>query len=160
MRLDAPGAILSADLRQLYDYWLAQHAGDRPPARADIDPTEIPRLLPDLLLVEVVEAPALRFRFRLAGTRFTQLYGENVTGRWLDELMLGDWQDFWRQEYEAVAIGWEPRHGTTAVVWQQRDYIRFEWILLPLVTRGRRCEMVLAGVHFEGQRGFKLPSEA
>jgi len=48
------------------------------PSRADIDPTEIPRLLPNLLISEhVADAGVGRWRYRLAGTA---AFGRNPTG--------------------------------------------------------------------------------
>ena len=161
MRLDTPKALQSPELRQLFHYWQERHAEDRPPARAEIDPLDVPPLLPDLLLVDVDWSFAKpRFRFRLAGTRFTRLYAEEITGRWLDELLLGVWQDYWEAEYTAVAQQWEPRYGVNAAVWQGREHVRFEWILLPLVTPDRRCDMVLSGVRFEGSDGLRLKAGA
>ena len=55
----------SANLRQMYTYWLAKR-GDRPmPRRSDLDPTEIPaHLLPGITLVDVVP-DARRYVYRL-----------------------------------------------------------------------------------------------
>lgn len=57
------------------------------PARADIDPTEIPRLLPDVMLVE--RLPEGRYRYRLIGTENQTAHGVNATGRFLDEVLPG-----------------------------------------------------------------------
>jgi len=56
------------------------------PSRTDIDPIEIPKLLPDVMLVEVDGA---RYRYRLIGTENTQAHGVNATGRYLDEVLPG-----------------------------------------------------------------------
>jgi hypothetical protein len=61
----------------LYEYWLAKR-GSRPmPARGDLDPAEIPLLLPHLLIVEKV---ADRLRYRLVGTAVVQEVGRDLTG--------------------------------------------------------------------------------
>ena len=57
------------------------------PRRADIDPIEIPKLLPDVMLVDVL--PQGRYRYRLIGTENTQAQGMNATGRYLDEVLPG-----------------------------------------------------------------------
>ena len=62
------------------------------PSRADIDPTEIPRLLPNLLISEhVADAGVGRWRYRLAGTA---ALGRNPTGNCVDELTKGDYRVF------------------------------------------------------------------
>jgi hypothetical protein len=66
------------------------------PRRADIDPTEIPRLLPDVMLVERLDNG--RYRYRLIGTENTLAHGVNATGRYLDEVLPGP-------EYSAHVLG-------------------------------------------------------
>jgi hypothetical protein len=48
------------------------------PRRADLDPTEIPKLLPDVMLVDVL--PSGRYRYRLIGTGNARAHGVNATG--------------------------------------------------------------------------------
>jgi hypothetical protein len=83
-------------LEQAYDYWRRKAAGRCMPSRDDIDPTEIPRLLQDVMLVDVIEGG--RYRYRLIGTQNTQAHGVNATGRYLDEVLPGT-------EYRAHVLG-------------------------------------------------------
>src|SRR5579864_2837401 len=87
--------ITDARLRQAHDYWRGKAAGRAMPRRADIDPTEIPKLLPDVMLVDVL--PQGRYRYRLIGTENAQAHGMNATGRYLDEVLPGP-------EYKAHVI--------------------------------------------------------
>ena len=49
-------------------YWESKRSGRRMPARRDFDPVfEVPRLLPWIVLVDVLHEP-LDFRFRLIGS--------------------------------------------------------------------------------------------
>jgi hypothetical protein len=94
----APDASPFTDPRldQAFSYWRKKAAGRAMPRRADIDPIEIPRLLPDIMLVDVVECG--RYRYRLIGTGNTQAQGMTATGRYLDEVLPGS-------EYKAHVIG-------------------------------------------------------
>jgi hypothetical protein len=74
-------------LSQAHDYWRGKLARRAMPRRADIDPTEIPKLLPDVMLVDVL--PQGRYRYRLIGTENTVAHGMNATGRYLDEVLPG-----------------------------------------------------------------------
>jgi len=74
-------------LEQAYEYWRRKAAGRRLPRRRDIDPVEIPKLLPDVMLVDV--EPDGRYRYRLIGTENTQAQGVKATGRYLDEVLPG-----------------------------------------------------------------------
>ena len=55
---------LNEKLSALLDYWRSKCRARAMPARADIDPAEIPRLLPYLMLLDM---PKGRLRYRLAG---------------------------------------------------------------------------------------------
>lgn len=57
------------------------------PSRADIDPIEIPKLLPHVMLVE--RGDDGRYRYRLIGTENARAHGINATGRFLDEVLPG-----------------------------------------------------------------------
>jgi hypothetical protein len=96
---NAPAAgespITDPRLSQVHDYWCGKLARRGMPRRADIDPTEIPKLLPDVMLVDVL--PQGRYRYRLIGTQNTVAHGMNATGRYLDEVLPGP-------EYKAHVI--------------------------------------------------------
>ena len=76
----------SADesVKEIIEYWSSLCDGDILSDRADIDPVEIPLLLPGVTLVEVERDP-WRFRFRLMGSKVILHYGRNLTGEWMDE---------------------------------------------------------------------------
>lgn len=74
-------------LDQAYRYWLGKAAGRAMPSRADIDPVDIPKLLPDVMLVERFADG--RYRYRLIGTENASAHGVNATGRFLDEVLPG-----------------------------------------------------------------------
>jgi hypothetical protein len=62
---------------ELYHYWLAQRGPRAMPARSDLNPGDIPALLPHLMLVDKV---ADCFRYRLIGTGVTREVGHDATG--------------------------------------------------------------------------------
>jgi hypothetical protein len=61
----------------LYRYWLAKRGRRAMPARSDINPGDIPTLLPYLMLVDKADG---QFRWRLAGTAVVQEVGREPTG--------------------------------------------------------------------------------
>lgn len=63
--------------RRFMDYWLGKLEGGRMPRKAEIDPTEIPRLLPDLVVYERLASD--NFRIRLAGTAVVRRLGMDPT---------------------------------------------------------------------------------
>lgn len=119
-----------AALGSLYQYWdkLRQ---DRPmPARADLDPADIPRLLPNLMVIEVV--PPSRFRYRLLGTELVRRFGSNPTGHFTDEVLEGAHGAFVNEVYAGVCASRRPAMAESQYL--DRDKIEFicKRIVLPL----------------------------
>jgi hypothetical protein len=61
----------------LHRYWLAKCKGRVMPARGDIEPAEIPALLPYISIFHETDG---QFRYRLAGTAVVQQIGRDPTG--------------------------------------------------------------------------------
>jgi hypothetical protein len=76
--LDSPG--LDSDLGFALDYWRRKRGRRIAPARGDIDPVEIARVLPRVMLVDVSADP-VDFRFRLAGTGLFKIHGGELTSK-------------------------------------------------------------------------------
>lgn len=71
-------------LGPLYAYWCSKAAGGLP-HRRDIDPAEIPSLLPNLCIV--LRDPDGEFRFGLTGEAIVSHYGTNVANRRFKDLL-------------------------------------------------------------------------
>jgi hypothetical protein len=125
---------------EFYEYWLRKGAGRAMPARADIEPLEIPRLLANVFLMDVVPGTPRRFRFRLVGTRIADLEGE-MTNRFLDEFVPGAAGTAMARHYEETAGGRiSVRHET--LHWRKREYINYDVLLLPLSSDGETVDML------------------
>jgi hypothetical protein len=61
----------------LYRYWLAKRGFRSMPARSEINPADIPELLPYLIIVDKVDG---QFRYRLVGTAVAREFGRDMTG--------------------------------------------------------------------------------
>lgn len=72
-------------IKQLHDYWTLCRGNRAMPRRADIDPADIPHLLPNIYLVDIERAP-FRVRYRVVGTNAVEWQGRDFTGYYLDEL--------------------------------------------------------------------------
>ena len=66
-------------------YWEERRRDRGLPSRADIDPLDIPDLLPPVFLVNVLREP-LDFRYRLLGTQIVRHSAADYTGKSLREL--------------------------------------------------------------------------
>ncbi len=79
-----PDEITSPLLLQLLALWESKRTSTRLPARADLDPVELKFILGRLLILDVLPGP--RFRFRLHGSKLTEVAGYDMTGRFVDDL--------------------------------------------------------------------------
>jgi len=77
---------LASPLQQrAFAYWQSKLGGRSMPARKDIEPTEIPDLLANIVLVDVSHDP-LDFRYRLIGTAIVERIAFDYTGKRFTDL--------------------------------------------------------------------------
>ena len=140
MRLDAQ--------RELYDYWTELRGGRVMPKRSEIDPVAIPRVLPNLALVDLEgEGEALRLRVRLLGTTLVERYGER-TGKYLDEYQLGKTYAQIHAAYAECANQRAP-HASEGDYWTEDDHhLKVARLLLPLSDDGESADTILVGLFY------------
>ena len=128
----------------LFDYWDKKRAGRRMPARGDIDPVDIPTIMPSLIICEVEPEP-LRFRYRLVGTRLTELVHRDVTGRYIDESIYGDNVDVVRGPFVEAYQTRAPVAVRGRLSWNNIER-EVACLALPLSNDGEAVNMVLFAV--------------
>src|SRR5262249_31796742 len=131
----------SDDLNEIYEYWLTKRGQRRLPSRADIDTTEIPKLLKSVMLVDVLREP-IRFRYRLVGTSVVDATGENRTGMDFDAVAFISANPIVLEQYVHVATTGEPLHSLEPFyrLDTQREY-DVDRLLLPLSSDGITVDM-------------------
>ncbi|WP_299396540.1 PAS domain-containing protein [Pelagibius sp.] len=144
--------ITELPLRQLYDYWTAKRGGRPWPARADILPSEIPTVLPFVMLTDVLDGGAagesgggLQFRLRLVGTDVA--FGIDPTGQLLHEAVPeGPYRDHITALFSRGAAGPGALYSRTrynyAEITGPRTIAR---IFMPLAADGEAIDMMLIG---------------
>jgi hypothetical protein len=131
-------------LQALHRYWLERCDGSQLPARRAIEPIDLKRHLPNLLLVDVGDAPR-RFRYRLFGTALVALYKREMTGRYVDEIQSDTLRAAAVKAYSDVIARRAPVFSTLVFVID--DYrIKYDRVLLPLAADGRTITMVMGAV--------------
>jgi hypothetical protein len=146
--LESPNPLYRRRHRELYDYWQARRpAPNRLPARADIDPSEIPHLLGAVWMTDVVRTErSVRFRERLVGTAMVELYGFETTGRWFEEIYEGRHLARQLATYRAIAAGGRPHLSRLGVPRRDREFLIYDRLILPLAADGRTPDILL-GIH-------------
>lgn len=78
------GEMKHQSTRALYDYWTTKRGRRRAPARSDIDPADIRRILADTFILTADFVNDIRVR--LAGTRVCALFAREIKGEAFEDL--------------------------------------------------------------------------
>lgn len=135
--------IRSTELQSLFDYWRRKRGDRIAPSRNDIVPTEIKTQLPRVFMVDVVPGTPPRFRFRLAGTAVVDRFGEEITGKFLDELDLDNRAREIALDYQRILQIEQPICSRWNYVKHDGRLLRYERLLLPLSNDGKTIDMIL-----------------
>ncbi len=131
MKIDeAKGAV--AAMRRLWDAAALEAGGDGAlPPQSRFDAFALRPWLPNVILVEVHRGPK-RFFYRLTGSHIDEMYGQNFTGRWLEDLRIAGSEGYWERSYAQVAAERRPLTDTIGHVDLARNQMMCSWIMLPL----------------------------
>jgi len=121
----------SSTIQDGFDYWCSKGWPERMPSRADIEPMEMPHLLPNVVLLDVQEEPR-DFFYKLIGTGVVHHLAGDLTGKWMSEL---DHQRppsrIWDSCNKVVETG-VPFLSCIPYVGPHADFLYGEDIILPL----------------------------
>jgi hypothetical protein len=139
--------VCSPPVADIFRYWESKRAGRPMPGRSDIDPADIVRHLPGLMLVEVRRDP-LDSVYRLVGTREVTARGCDPTGKRVAENWFGaDAQD--------VVANYERVVATRSFLYHDDEFVRpggrfvhDESLFLPLATQGDEVGQIMVYSHY------------
>jgi hypothetical protein len=137
-------------LSSLWRYWDAKRGRRRMPLRREIEPTEIPRLLPYVQLVDRVEGKG--FRYRLTGSAIAQGYGFDATGKFTQEMLAPARHKVASGHYALVYDTGRPLFARNRYVKRGLTLVMISRIILPLSLDGQSVGMLLLG------HGFASPA--
>ncbi|MGF1593162.1 MAG: PAS domain-containing protein [Kiloniellaceae bacterium] len=140
-------ALKSPVNRFAYDYWATKRGGRAMPARRDIDPAEIARILPHVFLLDVREDP-LDFRYRLIGTKMDEYMLGRYTGLWMSQIPHQKAPSRIWANCRQVALQGRPLAGDTPYVGKGKEFLTTEDLIMPLSDDGRRVQMLFVTVGF------------
>lgn len=114
-------------------WWHSKASARSLPDRADLDPAEIPALLPYILLSEIVRP--FRIRYRLLGTEVVKIAGMDFAGCYLDELIPPGEEEAWMDHYRLCAQSGRPVYGLSTVKTLHGGTFSYQFGIWPL-TKG------------------------
>ena len=129
-------------------YW-HRIRGARPmPSRADLNPADIPTLLPFVILVDVLRDP-LDFRYRLIGTEIDRIVHRNYKDIRFSELSdKKRGSAIWQHHEETVATR-APVRKDLSYHGPDGEVRRVEHCLLPLSSDGSTVDILMVAVNIE-----------
>jgi hypothetical protein len=128
------------------DYWLRIRGGRAMPARRDIEPADVPALLPHLQLVDIV---AGRFRYRLVGTALVEAFGRDYTGQYPDEMFESARGPYICNVFTTVREARRPIYLRSHYVTTRNVELVAERLYMPLSQDGTEVDMILGALAFE-----------
>lgn len=130
-----------------FDYCESKIVDGRLPSRRDIEPLDIPDLLPQIILLDVVRAP-WNFRFRLIGTNVVYHLTQDWTGSWFSEIghMAPPSRIF--TACVNVASSAKPLRNQTPYVGPHANFISSDDLILPLSEDGETVNKLLVFVEY------------
>ena len=137
--------LLPPRLGLLHAYWSSKLAGRPMPSRSDIDPVEIPKLLPWIMLVDVDDGGA-NFRYRLVGSEIASLVGAALKGKSVGSAVSGPYTEWLLGVYRTAVERKKPVFSQSELGFGSRGLKRVvSRLMLPLSSDGVSVSMILNG---------------
>jgi len=137
-------AALHPDAVAVYRYWRDRSGTRRMPSRADIDPLDLVRFLPSLMLVDVDSSgdrPA--YTYRLVGTREVAVRGNDPTGRSVTTHCFGHSLVSALENYDRVVETRAPWIDLTHLLSFDAMILDRDKLFLPLGLDDRTVDMIM-----------------
>jgi hypothetical protein len=132
----------SPRLRCLLRYWVEMAAGGTMPFRRQIDPVEIPSILPIALLADVTPSGA---RMRLLGSEATSAYGSETRDYLVEDIQLGEFTVAWQDAFSRVIQSARPAYAA-GTYRRGTEPCRIETVLTPLTEDGSSVSQIFGGL--------------
>lgn len=133
-------------LSAVYRYWDGLRNERFAPAFTEVDPLDIPKLLPILLVTQVEEtAGDRRYRYRLCGAEVEENFGSPMRGRYVDTLMQGRYLAYIEDLYGRVVDDRKPVYSVSAY---RGRALQTKRLMLPLSSDGDSVDVILSAQVF------------
>lgn len=135
----------SRQLAELLGYWLGQRQDADVPARDSIDPLDLHAILGWVLIFDR-NGQGGDFRFRLVGSRVSELFGVDLTGLPIESLPDKTYAAFVRERVWETIDRSQPVASRFTRTGPDGRALLMERLDLPLLGGGDRVEFVLTGL--------------
>ncbi len=133
--------------RELLEYWRSKCPPGRLPNRQDIVASDIPRLLPNIMILEPIDGGA-DWIVRLVGTAIAERDGRDATGKRIREFFRPDVAETSVADYRHCAESRLPSFARGDFAALRKEHIRWESVGLPIFGRDGTSVWLLIGLFF------------
>jgi hypothetical protein len=156
---ESPRDLTHPTLAFLRAYWERKRGSNPMPSRADISPLEMKEHLGWIILLESLPDHS-DFRYRLVGTRVTQYFLADATGRTITQAFAESGPEATKGAAAKAVIAIHRKTARDRVImrsyggagWLGRDYLEFDSIYLPLSDDGVFVNMILSAFTFDAAK--------
>jgi len=134
-------------LLQVHAYWSRICCNGQPPDRSDYNPADIPHLLPNIFLVDVLNDPR-DFRFRLVGTAFLKATRQELTGLRITEAFPPEFSSQVIAGWNDVIENGGPNWARGKVWKKEKEFIAWQGVILPFRSRSGEALQLFGGAAF------------
>ncbi|HEX3810274.1 MAG TPA: PAS domain-containing protein [Rhizomicrobium sp.] len=152
---DATLAFDSAELVDMLEIWRAAAGTRAMPLRSDLTARLLKSHMPHIAIYERIksEASRTRYRVRLMGTAFAQVYGD-LSGKIVDDVVPAAMVPRFHYANNEVLDARLPLRFVSRVDMQNKSYFVAEYAMLPLMDDEGTPAMVLSRAHFATTRSW------
>ncbi len=137
--------------REVRDYLASIAAPGKIAARQELDPCWFRGNLRFVNLIDVIDgAEGPRFRFRLVGTRQTDIARREITGLFVEDAVLPAYVDRILTNMRAVMRTRAPVYDRFPMPHPDREFIDSERVYFPLASDGEHVDMILIACNYPG----------
>ncbi len=130
-------------IKEFLVYWRTIAGSASMPARRDLNPIDIPAILPWMFLIDVLrEAEGIDFRFRLVGTRNAELVRLDGTGKTVGEAFSEATAVLMRRSYIEVVERRQPLCWRASVPGLERAFVSCYRALFPFSADGQTVNLI------------------
>ena len=147
-------ATRSSVIQDGFAYWQSKGWPDRLPRREDLDPFDVPALMPQIILLDVQREPR-DFYYRVIGTGVTEHLSKDWTGTWMSEIEHQRPPSRIWENCEKVVTSKAPALSTVPYVGPHADFLYGEDVILPLGDdEGNVAKLLVFVAYIRKQRSW------
>ncbi len=132
-------------IRQLFDLWQSLSPGPGLlPGRQHFDPMQVPALLPNIWLLDVLPGPPRRYRYRLVGTGMVEAGAPGRKGDFVDDPRHISDPAAANRLFDKVCDSRQPDWSRGQPILKHSSYVsQIERLTLPFAADGQTVDMIM-----------------